>query len=216
MSGALDRQAGKRQLRAFTLIELLVVIAIIGILAALLLPALGRAREQARMLQCASNLHQLGLAMQVWSDDNNGLFMPLRDGPWNGANSWVNLLLPYVSNAQNVFRCPDDPYFIWDGASMSAKTESYGYNYWGMTGGSITVGTNVSACVNPAKTVMLTDSTDLDKTTPQYAYSVSDWGPEQPSMTRHNGFANILFVDGHVEPHPISPDCLNPVFYHLY
>ena len=209
---------GKRKLRAFTLIELLVVIAIIGILAALLLPALGRARGKARMAQCTSNLHQLGLAMQMWWDDHDQHFMPLTDGPVvpSLSNSWPILLLPYVVNAKNVYHCPDDKYFIWDGGSMSAKTESYGYNYWALTGGAVITGVPLSKVTNAGKTVMLSDSTDADATSSQFAYSVSDWGPEQPSATRHNGFANVLFVDGHVEPHPVSPDCINPVFYQMY
>jgi prepilin-type N-terminal cleavage/methylation domain-containing protein/prepilin-type processing-associated H-X9-DG protein len=208
----------RHERRAFTLIELLVVIAIIGILASMLLPALGRTRERARMAQCCSNLHQLDIAMSMWWDDNDQHFMPLTNGPWDGTgtNSWVIILLPYVVNAKEVYHCPDDKYFIWDGGSMSAKTESYGYNYWALTGGTVTTGVPLSTVTDAGKTVMLSDSTDADATSSQFAYSVSNWGPEQPSPTRHDGFANILYVDGHVEAHPISPDCLQPSFYDMY
>jgi prepilin-type N-terminal cleavage/methylation domain-containing protein len=65
---------GRRPTRAFTLIELLVVIAIIGILASLLLPALGRSKEQAHKATCLNNLRQMGISIKLYADDQQGKF----------------------------------------------------------------------------------------------------------------------------------------------
>src|SRR6187397_1320782 len=91
--------------RAFTLIELLVVIAIIAILAAILFPVFAQAREAARKASCLSNMKQIGLALQQYSSDYDGLFPPSQL-PSSGANvSWPTMSFPYIKN-EGVFVCP--------------------------------------------------------------------------------------------------------------
>jgi prepilin-type N-terminal cleavage/methylation domain-containing protein/prepilin-type processing-associated H-X9-DG protein len=98
--------------RAFTLIELIIVIAIIAILAALLLPAVSRTKELGRSAVCLNNLHQIGIGLQIYVQDNQNFLPVMYDRPTNNTpppGPAINqVLLPYVSGVSNIFQCPSD------------------------------------------------------------------------------------------------------------
>lgn len=92
--------------KGFTLIELLVVIAIIAILASILFPVFTRARENGKMVKCAHNLREIGLAMRFYGNDWNGRFPTAYE--WSSGHPLLfEALNPYVKNNQ-IFRCPSD------------------------------------------------------------------------------------------------------------
>jgi prepilin-type N-terminal cleavage/methylation domain-containing protein len=141
----ISRQASFRSNRAFTLIELLVVIAIIAILAALLLPALAKAKEKGQRISCMNNLRQLGLFMQLYTDSNNDIFPGHRDYPWftpapGHDNWWGEYIFPNGGNTNatvstmSTFRCPaitgkqrevDGSTWSW---AFNRDLVGYGYN----------------------------------------------------------------------------------------
>jgi len=116
----------ERRLAAFTLIELLVVIAIIALLAALVLPALGRAKEAGKGAACISNLRQIGIAFQLYVQDNNNRLPNMRDKSLTSSNDLPSpdlVLSNYLGNVK-ALQCPSDNQHLFETTGSSYSWNS--------------------------------------------------------------------------------------------
>jgi len=217
--------------RRFTLIELLVVVAIIAILAAMLLPVLGRAREQARRTACMSNLKQAGLGMMMYAQDNDSHLLP--GAPISNARMFYRpdsnwdmrpRLLMYVD--ADVWGCPSVDFVPIDDPRNTRAGGCYGtWAYWpgrddpdfGYSGG-VPTRLNVDA---PERQAMVQDhwialTTGMHRTNHATGGLVTNnpnvnpsgtWRETAPLSQMHG--MNIAFYDGHGEW--FSPDELEAV-----
>lgn len=172
----------------FTLIELLIVIAIIAILAAILLPALNKARSRAVALECMTRLSQLGKCFHMYANDHEGFFPQIN---FNGSSNaqWYFILVgkgkpvtaPYVNS--NSIRCPD--------MSIAEELRVYGGNY--QNGFYF----NIKKCYHPSQLAILFDWNHIggNRATNQWDRV---WNMEEPAIFRHQRRMNILYCDSHV------------------
>ncbi|MGO8677644.1 MAG: type II secretion system protein [Limisphaerales bacterium] len=212
--------------RGFTLLELLAVISTIATLAALLLPALSRAKGKAHQATCLSNLHQLGIAWTMYKDDNNDRLV------WSypTANSfvWVNgnmtnaaeavdtglietgMLYPYDKDAQ-IYHCPTDQGVTINGSKVQS-VRSYSMNsYMGERPSTAAANPNSSLgyvpffargsdLSDPSKLFVLIDEDERSISTGSFEADPTGrvwFSFPAVSRYRHNYSSSMIFADGH-------------------
>ena len=212
---------------AFTLIELLAVIAVIAILAAMLLPALSQAKAKALAAQCTSNLHQQGVALRLYLDDNNARY-PLYN-LFPGIIRWPDELQPYyrLSWTNTSYHCPtykgvisrpgDQPYFTAYGsyAYNASGTEGHGegtfsVEYLGLSGfgaphPGFVPAIHESRVLIPSEMFAIADARvtrlSIDPATTSVLIGLDAmFAGLSDSQAPHGRGYNVLYCDGHVNP----------------
>ena len=226
-----NRMGGHESRRAFTLVELLIVIALIAILAAILFPLFGSAREKARQTTCINNLRQLGTATHLYIQDYDERIYPseyecsatLGDlCTWGYyTDYWIDhpndysrgILSPYVKDTR-VFACPDAISFA---GTAGSTIGSFGLNsdLSELLNDTDYVGVALAAVQAPAQTILLADPARVDVNKHRSTLAgnnildpPSGGAFDAAIHGRHNHMADVLWLDGHVKA--MRPVCGDP------
>ncbi len=205
-----------RRHTALTLVELLVVIAIIGVLVALLMPAIQAARASARAASCKNNLRQIGLSILQFCDVNDGEFPEWWHAKHKvddaaGIHSWIYTLAPYLENVDAIRVCPEDPLNV---ERLQAKATSYLINDYLARKELADAKHNLRQIQTTSRTISLFEIADKLSATPsnEHVHASFWFAPffvehgevlyqieREVQIDRHQQSAHYLYLDGHVE-----------------
>ncbi|MDR1283211.1 MAG: prepilin-type N-terminal cleavage/methylation domain-containing protein [Opitutaceae bacterium] len=190
---------------AFTLIEILTVIAIIGVLAAILIPVVGKARSAAHAASCLSNMRQLATSLLIWSESNRGKLPDTANPGWDEAalsilsdatpTPWNPMLRCAADKTERTTSNPEEPRSYSINPVLFNQLGQYDHAGWNPAnpgtrkGGEGMLIRNIG---NPARMVMLSEKHDTVN-----SYKAAGWFGSASLTDSHNGGMNAAFCDGH-------------------